>query len=305
MTASMRKLLALAASAALLVTVISVLPGDSTAANLTGGTYTYVVEGEEATFTVDPINRKDGLLLPAEVFPTFDITLEGALGRTVTLKKGEVTATVSLGTTFYQLNGKNDTLPTAPLRLNGRLFLPADLLKPFGVEYALDSTYVTMRDLSAGQPALKGAGQTEWATMRQGKFFSLSTRADSNIYLEAEYTLLTPELISATYFDIAYATRVKLHQLQQTNTLVLVKLSNSTYMKSGGLATNGLYLVDSQRRQVELAQVMEIGQGLLNTKLAPGADRMGVLVYPKVTAAGNLTLYYDSHNAGLGTFTNP
>lgn len=304
MTTQIRRWLAAALAFALLAGLLGLLPGDSSAANLTSGTYTYVIGGEEVTYPIDPINRKDGLLLPAEVFGAFGIQVDGLLKQEFALVRDSVTVKASLGSTLVEVNGSLETLTASPLRLNGRVFLPSDLLKYFAVEYALDGTFVTFRDLASGTPKLTGTGDSEWAALKANRSFSITVRADTSIYFNAEFVLLTPEMLSATSLNVDHLTRVKLHNLQRTNTLLLVDLSNQQY-RSGALQTAGLYLVDHQRRQYEVAQVLDIGEGMLTAKLAPGADRMGILVYPKVKPAGTVTVYYDGQNSLLGTVTNP
>lgn len=304
LTTMTRNWLAAALALALLAGLLGLLPGDSSAANLTSGTYTYVIGGEEVTYAIDPINRKDGLLLPAEVFSAFDIQVDGLMKREFTLTRDGVAVKASLGSPYIDVNGDAQSLTVGPIRLNGRVFLPADLLKQFAVEYVLDGTYVSFRDLAAGNPALTGTGVTEWSALKTNRSFTITVRADTSIYLNAEFILLTPEMIAATSLEVDYSTRVKLQNLQKTNTLLLVDLSNQQY-RSGGLQTAGLYLVDHQRRQYEVTQVLDIGEGMLNAKLAPGADRMGVLIYPKVKPSGTITIYYDGQNSSLGTVINP
>jgi hypothetical protein len=89
----------------------------------------------------------------------------------------------------------------------------------------------------------------------------------------------------------------------QTNTLVWVKTSN-TGNKTGGLVTGTTFLIDNNRNQYEVTSVLDIGDGLLNGKIAPGADRAGVLVFPKLDPkASQVSLYYENNQATLGFFT--
>lgn len=301
---SMRKMVALIAAGALLLALMVSLPGNSYAANLTGGTYTYVINGEEETFAFDPVNRKDGLLLPAEVFQRFGVTVEGALTRTISLKKADLVAELTLGSTTFALGGQPEAVATAPLRLNGRLFLPADLLRHFGVEFSLDGTFVVMRDYVDGQPTVNQLSDADFSNLKSGRTLSASTKTDTNIYLTAEFTLLNEEMLAAANLDLSYGTRARLQGLVKTNTLVMVKLSNYAF-KSGALVTSGVYLVDDKRNQYDLVSTADFGKGLITGKIAPGADRTGVLVFPKITGnAGTLTVYYDSNGGALGSFTS-
>jgi hypothetical protein len=53
-------------------------------------------------------------------------------------------------------------------------------------------------------------------------------------------------------------------------------------------------------------EVIDLGQGLLSGKLAPGADRVGVLVFPKLKPnPGIVKLYYDGNPGDLGSWSNP
>ncbi len=305
MAASMRKLLALVATAALLFTLVAAMPGDSSAANLTGGTYTYVINGEEVTFPIDPISRKDGLLLPTEVFQKFDITVDGALKSTATLSRNGVTVTTTVGSPVIKVVEDSIALPTVPLRLNGRLFLPSDLLKYFGVDYVLDGNFLTMRDLGAAAPEVKGVSEAELAAMKVGRRFTASVRAEANVFLDTEFTILTEEMLNASSLKMSFGNRVRLLSLLPTNTLVMVKLANPS-LKSGALSTTGLYMVDqSLHRQYEVVSVFDLGEGLLTGKLAPTAERTGVLVFPKLVGHGSLNVHYDTHGSTIGTFTNP
>lgn len=295
--------LALGTGALVLALALPFTTGKSDAANLTGGTYTYVINGEEVTFPFDPIVRKDGLLVPVEVFQQFGVTVDNPLNKSFSLKKNSVTATLTLGTTTYTLNGSNAAVATTPLRLNGRLFLPADLLKEFGVESSQDGNYVFLRAYVDGGATIKQTTDSDLTGFKMGRNFTTSVKLDSNGYANGEMTLLSQDILTSAALNISYGARARLQGMLATNTLVLAKLSNFTG-KSGAMATAGTYLVDDQRTQYDLQQVIDIGNGLLSNKLAPGADRVGVLVFPKVNlTANNLVLYYDNNGGSLGTFT--
>lgn len=300
-----KKVAALTAALLLMVALVATMigGGSASAANLTGGQYTYVMNGEEFTFPVDPIIRKDGVLLPVEVFSQFGIKLEGALTRNATLTKDTVRAKLTVGSTTIDLNGDAETVATAPLRLNGRLFVPADLLKEFAIDFNQDGTMVVMRNYGEGTPSVKQGSATDVAALKSGRNFTASVKADSTIYLNGEFTLLTPDLVADASLNVSYGTRARLQNLLQTNTLLLVKLSNTSF-KSGALVSASLYLVDDLRVQYDLSSVMDIGGGMINAKLAPGADRVGVVVYPRIAGTAKLlSVYYDNNNGFLGTFT--
>lgn len=296
----MRSLLAVLGIGALLIALVAVNPTTTTAANLSGGTYTYLINGEEVTFMFDPVVRKEGLLLPTEVFQTFGIAIDGATTKTPSVSKDGLIGKMTLGSNQIDLGGRLVTLVTAPLRLNGRLFLPADLLKEFGIDFVQDGTMIVMRPLVEKMPPAETMTPAEWNALKSLRGFTANIKADTNVYMTTDFTLLNEKMINTTNIGISYGIRAKLNAMLQTNTLMLVRVSNYSG-KAGAMQTAGTFLVDDLRTQYDVTQVMDIGQGLLTAKVAPGADRWGVLVFPKVPdSVVSLALYYDAHASVLG-----
>lgn len=297
-------LIALLTGAILLAAAVLVWPTQSQAATLSGGTYTYVIDGEEVTFPYDPIVKKEGVLLPLEIFTHLGVSVNGALERTVTLSHGPVSAQVTLGRVAATVGGQTEQLSVAPVRLNGRLFLPAEILEGFGLSFGQEGNYVTINKYVESMPALTNLPAAEWRVLRQSRGFTASVRADSGIYLEAEFSLLNPAMLADANLGVDYGTRSRLLGLMETNSLLLVDLSNRS-LKSGALQSAGLYLIDQYRTQYEVTAVVDIGEGMLSDKLAPAADRMGVLLLPKlVDGAGPIKLYYENNGVILGQFVS-
>lgn len=298
----MRKVMVWIGTAALLIGLVGGVAGTSSAANLTGGQYTYVLNGEEVTFPFDPVKLQAGLLLPVEVFQKFHIEVENPLMRNVTLRRADVTATVTMGTPTFTLNGEPATVEAAPLRLNGRLFLPAGLLKFLGVEFTTEGTFVVLRDNGEGLPDLRQTSQVDYDRLRGSNSFTTSIRADSGIFLSADVTMLNEDLLIASANGLDYGTRARLYTLLKTNTVILVTLSNDSG-KAGGVVQNGFSLVDNQGNQYDLESIVDTGAGPITAKIAPSADRDGVLVFPRVSPkATSASLYYDPNGADLGVF---
>lgn len=284
----------------LLLLVVSAAP--VTAATLSGGSYTYVVNGQEVNFAFDPVALKDGLLLPLEVFEHFGITAE-ASGRSLVLKRHSTTARLTLGSLAYDLSGAAAMLPAVPLQLNGRHFVPADLLRPFGVEFSHEGSLLIMDDLAVGMPEVVSYQPEEMRLLRQGRIFSAVVRADNGSYMQGEFTWLSPELTGASQLELDTWDRARLQRLLKTNTLILVKLSN-TSSKAGQFNAAGAYLLGSSRTQYDLVRTLDLGSVSITSKLVPGAERHGVLVFPKVDeGTRQLSLYYDPNGSTLGTFT--
>lgn len=288
--------------AVLLLMLLVFSSGPVTAATLSGGTYTYVVNGEEVRFAFDPIKVADGLLLPIEVFEHFQVTAEST-GRSIIMKRHGETALLTLGSETYALNGQAATMSGAPLRLNGRLFVPADLLGRFGVEFSQDETLIVMDDLAPDILPLKEYTPAELDLLKRGRSFSASIRVSSGGYMQAAFTLLSPDLIKASNLPISIWDRARLHRLLKTHTLVMVNLSNTSF-KVGKLNAESVYLVGDDRTQYDLVSTVDLGPGSITATLVPGADRSGVLVFPKVGVNTNLlSLYYEPNEAILATFT--
>jgi len=305
MKTTQRKTLVTLLAATFLLGLVALTPGDSSAANLTAGNYTFLLEGEEVTFTVDPVSRRDGLLAPAEVFVKVGIPVTGQQTRSYTLQTQNVTVKATLGSPFIEVNGKQEVLPLYPVRLNGRLFLPLELLRFFSIEYVADGNYVSMRDVTKDLPLVRALPSNEYESLRRDRVLTANTKLDTNIYVDVTFTLLGHDLLSATNLDLPITTRINLMVMAQTSTLVMVNVSNTSF-RSGALPTAGLFLVDSGRRQYEVTSVLNIGDGLVTGKLAPGADRTGILVFPKVAAnAQRLTVYYEPNGGPIGTLTQP
>jgi hypothetical protein len=303
MSKRLRTLLAILGIAGLLIAGVAFRPSTTSAANLTGGNYTYLVNGEEMTFTFDPIAMKGGLLLPFEVFQQFGVTMNGGQQRDFTLSKDSVTVRATVGSTTITVNDNAQSVSTAPVRLNGRIFIPSDVLQAFGVEFSQDGNYVSLRTSVSSLSDATKLSDIDFNILRQSRgVLSVSVKADSGSYMVADFLLLNADLINSANLGLPYGVRAQLLGRLQTNTLVYVKLSNYSN-KAGGLATAGTYLVDSLGHQYDVQNVLDIGSGLLSGKLVPGANRAGVLVYNKVASmATGLTLYYDANGSELGRF---
>lgn len=299
---SKKLLAALLTGSLLLMLTAAVWPQPTQAANLSGGAYTYVIDGEEVTFPYDPIVQKAGALLPLDLFTHLGAKVSGALEQKVTLRYGPVTAELTLGRNLAQVNGQAEQMATAPMRLNGRLFLPAEILTGFGLSLAQEGNYVIINHYVDEMPALTKLSEGDWLALTADRTIDATLRADSGIYLDGTFAILNEGMILDQHLKLDYGTRVRLLGLLQTNTLMLVDLANPS-LKSGAIQTNGLYLVDGERNQYEVSQVLDIGQGLITGKVAPAANRMGLLVLPRLGGGGGpLKLYYEGNGAVLGQF---
>lgn len=287
-----------------LLATLMLPPSAVQATNLTSGTYTYVINGEEATFPFDPIKYEDDLLLPVELFQRFDITLAGTMTRSITLKKRDVEVHVTLGSRASAVDGRPTALSAAPLRIKGRLFLPSDLLKHFGVEFRQKDTFLTLQDDAAALPPIGERTEAEFKQLMVGRHFRASAKTSSGVFLTAEWTLLNRELLTATNLDLSFGARARLHSLMESYSVVLVTLANYSF-KSGTLDTTALFLVDQLRNQYDLVNTVDIGQGSITATIAPSATRSGVLLFPKaMEEAETFHLYYDVNSEILGHFNH-
>jgi hypothetical protein len=300
-----QKSLVLLSTGALLAAIAVAVPSSSSAANLSSGSTAYVINGQEETFTFDPIQRKNGTLLPIEVFQRFGVNVEGATGQLIKLTEGSTQINLTLGKTAITINGLPASVTVEPVRLSGRLFLPAELLREFGVEFSQESGYVFLREFVTGQATVKVTDQNEYNNLKSSRTFNPSVKLDSGQYAQASFTLLNKDLLQMDKLPVSMGARARLQGLIETNTLVLVNLQNYA-SKSGAFQTSGLYMIDANRNQYDVQEVIDLGNGLLTGKLAPGADRMGVLVFPLLKPnPGIVKLYLDANGGDLGLWTNP
>ncbi|HLO04206.1 MAG TPA: stalk domain-containing protein [Symbiobacteriaceae bacterium] len=299
-----KKSLVLLSTGALLAAIAVAVPSSSSAANLSSGSTAYVVNGQEETFTFDPIQRKNGTLVPLELFQRFGVEIAGATGNLIKLTEGSTQINLTLGRTATVVNGLPGSVTVEPVRLSGRLFLPAELLREFGVEFSQESGYVFLREFVSGQPTVKVTDQAEFDRLKNSRTFNPSVKLDSGQYAQAQFTLLNKDLLQMDKLPVSLGARARLQGLIETNTLVLANLQNYA-AKSGAFQTTGLYMIDNNRNQYDVQEVIDLGEGLLSSKLAPGADRMGVLVFPLIKPnPGNIKLYLDANAGDLGSWFN-
>jgi hypothetical protein len=279
----------------------------ATAAPLTGGNFTYLVGGEEVTFTFDPVSRRDGLLLPLEVFQRFQISVEGGTGRNPVLSRQGVRIQLSLGSTVAVVDGREKQMAPAPLRLNGRLFLPAGLLPEFGIDYVLDGTYLSLRDLADGVDL---SSRVAYDQEKARHNFTVNLRSDQPpTLMTGEFTLLNRDLVVSPSFHPSFGLRVRLLRLLETHTLIQVRLRNDVndadrVFRSLGWAPQSLFLVDDQRNQYDFTgEVIEVN-GLVTTRIAPRAEKSSVLVFPKLQSDWQfIRVFYDPNSGEVGSFT--
>lgn len=273
------------------------------AATLTGGSYTYIIGGEEVAFTFDPIRIQDQVLLPSELFGHFGIHLAES-GRQITLDRASVVVELEPGQPVALVDGRVEPLGAGVVRLNGRLFLPAELLRFFGIAFAQDGTFLLMREYAPSPVAPVKLSAEEYTKLRAGRSITTSLRADNQVQLQAEFTLLSPDLIQAANLELSAEVRARLLDLAKSRSLLLVQLSNRS-IKAGSLVVSDLFLLDDQRNQYAPIEVVDLGPGRIDERLVPTVDRLGLILYPKLSGdATRASLYYDPNAGNLGTFTS-
>lgn len=299
---SHRWLVRLGAAALLLALSWPLIPVGR-AATLTGGTYTYIISGEEVAFTFDPIRLQDQLLLPSELFGHFGIQLAES-GRQIRLDRASVVVELEPGQPVALVGGRVEPLGAGAVRLNGRLFLPAELLRFFGIAFAQDGTFLLMREYAPSPVAPVKLPAEEYTKLRAGRSITTSLRADNQVQLQAEFTLLSPGLIQAANLELSAEVRARLLDLAKSRSLLLVQLSNRS-IKAGSLVVSDLFLLDDQRNQYAPIEVVDLGPGRIDERLVPTVDRLGLILYPKLSGdATRAFLYYDPNAGNLGTFTS-
>lgn len=308
----MRKLAAWAVLVLLLIGVSLGAAEPARGAGLSGGSYTYLLNGEEIAFPFDPLVIQDELLLPAAVFERLGVTIsQSAGGRSLTLRLGDqVTAKLTLGNPGYHLLGAGfpaDGLPQStavgPIRLGGHLFVPASLLVHFGVEVTRESGMVMLRNPVPGLLPSSTFTDLEFQLLKgeQNFRYTIAPKGTSAL-LSTEFTLLHANLLEAAQLGLPYGQRARLYGMLETHTLVLVRVLNQG-TGPGAFNPASVSLVDDLRRQADQASALDIGEGNLDAALSPGAERRGVLAFPKgPTGVTRLSLYYHEIPGTLGSF---
>lgn len=290
-------------AAAVAVLVLLVPMAITSAAPLTGGNTVYVINGEETSFSFDPINFKDGLLVPADVL--------GALGlavsqndRQVTVTRGNLQAQLALGTTTGRAGPDLITVSPAPIRLSGRLFLPASVLAEFGYEVSADGSYLQIRDLTQGISLAGGLDKAGYDSLRSRLTVGAFAKTDDQkANVGVEVTFLTPDMVASGNFPASFRQRVQYLDLLQTHSLLLVTVANQTG-RSATLNPAAIMLVDiASGKQYDVQQTLDY-RGLISAKIANGATKASILVYPKVDAGvTSLAVFSDTNPGTIGTLT--
>lgn len=270
-------------------------------APLSGGNTIYIINGEDIAFTFDPIVRADGVLIPDEVARWLGLTVTEA-EKSLTVTRGKVTAQLTLGQTWAVVDGRPMHLSPGPVRVIGKLFLPADLLKEFGLSVSLEGNLMEIRDLTAGLQFPEGLSREDYEAQLMRRTVRGRVRSDEGRpYLDLEFLWLTPEMVASEQFRATFRQRVEYLSLLQSNSLALVTVVN----RSNGTVTltpGSLMLVDeASGDQFDVERTLDY-QGLISEKVAPQARKASVLVYPKVPEGlDRLVLFSDTNQASLGT----
>jgi len=289
--------------AGLLVLAVVVSVANVQAAPLTGGNTTYVIEGEERTFTFDPINRKDGQLLPVEVIRSLGLTLVEN-GKQVTVARGSTQIVLTLGKSDARINGELFTLTPAALRLNGRLFVPSMVLDELGFDVLTDSAYLQINDVGFALGLDDSMDYAAWAALRDARTLNGMVRSDdARAFVTAQFTYLTTELVASHHFESSFKERIRLLNLMKQHAIVLVRVANDTG-RSVTLNPASLMLVDgSTMTQYDMTQNLSYS-GNIKEKIAHGAAKSSLVVYPAPPETlTRITLFADTNSDNIGTFT--
>lgn len=293
-----------------LLGAVAVIPvaGGGSAATVTSGSFTYLINGEETSFPFDPVVKKDGYLLPVDVFQALGIRIQGPNNsKQVVLTRGNVSVTANLGQPLATLdNGSVIALTPMPARISGRPFLPVQILAEFGIDVQTDTSILQLRDLGAslnGITPVTDAGP--YNNQKAQTSVLCSVKGVENFYIQTEFTVLTPTLAASPLTITDFGLRSRLLKYLDSNTVVLVHLTN-TSTRGVTFDPTKIYLVDANGVQYEYSGTELDLQGSILTKTAPNAQKWGVMLFPKITGSPtSLTFYADANPQIVGSISLP
>jgi hypothetical protein len=133
----------------LLLSLVVAVPA-ADAGMLTSGSYTYLYRGDELDLPVDILPQRGGYLVPEELLA--DVGLRPAVdGERIALERGPVKIEMALGDTLARMDARDRLLQVAPVRIAGRLFLPAEVLPEMAISLNVDGKLVTLANYAVGR----------------------------------------------------------------------------------------------------------------------------------------------------------
>lgn len=271
---------------------------------LTAGNYTYIYQGRELELPVDILTVQGATLVPEEMLNALGVPAE-VQGDAVTLARGPVQAELTLGSDNLQVEGKNLMLRSFPVRVSGRLFVPAEALSHLGLEITLDGKFVLIREYSPVEtPPQQILDNASFQRLLTSRTVEGTVRGNSGAYANATFTVLNRALLADSRINLPWGTRIKLLEMLQNRTLILVTLSN-TSLRTVSLDPAKLLLRDDKGRQYDYLKSETAIDGTVTSTVAPGARRTSILAYDLVSGAGSLALYYEPNGDFIGTVNAP
>lgn len=269
------------------------------------GTATYLVDGEERLFSLDPIQRQGGLLIPAEVLTRLGVQVDGPdARRQVTLSRQGLAITVRLGSTAAHTAAGPVTLGTAPFRQGGYLYVPLELADGLGYAHRSEgAAVVELRDLLAPSPAAPaGVDDALYAQLEQRLTQAVTYRLGS-VYAVADLIRVTPELAASAGWTADGALRAQALDLLDQYTVIEVRLRNDDSRVAVQFNPGSLYLVDDEGRQYDpTGQVVSV-TGDLAGRLVPRAEKSGLVLFPRLSPdAGGFRVYHADDGTMSGRF---
>lgn len=262
---------------------------------LTTGTYTYLILGSQVDYPVDIVPTRGGYLVPAEILATFGL-VPTHQGSDITLKRGPVTIKLELGSDTMRVDDRQVVAKAAPSLINGRLFLPADLLPELGISLDVDGKFVYLTDYLS--QAVDGPRSPDFKANWDDH------TAERPLWLGGQYaytymTVLTRELLADPALEIPWGVRLRLLSLLQSRTLVYTTVRNSG-IRAVALDPKQLMLVDDNGRQYDYLNLEVPVFGTVSSLIAPGATRTSVFAFPQVEP-GRVTFYHNAAEEIVGT----
>ncbi len=295
-----RPKLAFVVLAALVALSLVALPSSEAASTVSNTTY--LVNGREIPVGFDPISLKSGMLLPEVLMDQISVTVNQSGTGAFTATRGLVTVKMQVGSKVARLDGVSRILASAPIRLTGQLYIPAEAMTLLGVQVSIEGGYLF---LDAWPPVQGTPDTAKYTEARRASAQERVITPVRDTTIRVEVVRLNDAIVMGQPWTADPFARGRTLELLQSGNLIQITITNSSN-KVLNFTPSSYFLVDNLGNQYPLSDDRIPLMGDLFGNIAPGAIVSGVLVYPGLAQDVrmlNLYLQTQTQMETLATYT--